>query len=552
MAYRQRHDSYTRDSKKTRVGTSRATRDSKRFEGSYPPSGSYRERRRPSSPATSTKSARHKPPKAPTQPPTGGLFSAKIVAAIFFIFVFIYIGHAIYAFWTPTVDTMILRMSTLDVHQSVNGVIIRDEHVHVSDNDGNVEFHVPDNEWVASGTFIASVGDIYMADAAALRLSNVENQAIDIQNRRQPISIVDTEVQRLNNSLVNTANARVHNFASLNMSEIYSLHDQLSQGINARNQINIVDGVTAVDSLAREQDRHMSVLTYSSRNMYASTSGFMSRHLDGMESFLNRANINNLTREEVQTILNYDYYVPRNDMQTGDPVFRIVGNVWYIMSEMPNSMITGFEPGTNRNIYLYNEVSGDYEVHNLRIQSIDYGTRYSLVVFRSTRHVMEFINQRSVSIRTTSGVQRGLKLPCTAIITRQYIRIPLTHIHNMPNAHVIVSAESGDIVVPVDIENVTEHYAYVTQVSGLGIGSLLVPYDQDAAHILLLQENIRELHGIFINNLGVADFRLINLGDDGIAVGYVLLDPALNPNLREFTNIVSDASLVTEGQLINR
>jgi len=443
-------------------------------------------------------------------------------------------------------------MSTLDVHQSVMGVIVRDEHVHIADRDGHIEFHVQDNEWVAVGAFVASVGDMYMADAAAVRLVNVEDQAMDLQDRRQPISVVDSEVQRINNSIANTANARIHSFATLNLSEIYSLHDQLGQAVNTRNQINIDDGVAAMGLLAREQYRHTAVLELNSRNMYASTSGIMSRVIDGNEAILTRAGINDLTREDVRDFTDYSTFVNRQDIYAGDAAFRIVGNTWYIVAELPNEMISGFEAGSHRTIYLYNERIGDYEAHRLRIQSIDYGTRYGLVVFRSTRHVTDFINQRNVSIRTTSGVQRGLKVPCTAISTRQYVRLPLSHIHGTDETYVIISGESGNITIPVEIENITEHYAYVTTVTGLGIGNLLVPHDSNDVHILLTDENIRELHGVYVDNLGIAEFRLVNLGVEGIAVGYILLDSVLNPNLREFINIIVDASTVTEGQLIRQ
>lgn len=532
MAHRYRHDSHSGARGEPRART--PYREPRRSHGSTPR-------------AISTKS-NAKPP----QPPSGGLFSAKLVAAIFFVFVFVYVGHAIWAFWTPTIDTMILRMSTIDVHYSATGIIIRDEHVHFADRDGYIDFHVPDNEWVAVGTVIASVGDSYMVDAATVRLASVENQAMDIQNRRLPMSIMDSEVQRLNNSLTNIVNARIHSFTTLNLSEINALHDQLNQQIDNRNQININDGVAAAGMLAREQDRHMAVLTYNSRNMYASTTGIMSRIIDGRETILTRASVNELTREDILANAYYDPLAITQDVQEGDGAFKIVGNVWYIVAEMPNAMLTGFEEDSIHTVYLYNETRGEYEAHSLRVQSIDYSSRYSLVVFRSTRHVINFISQRNVSIRTTSGVQRGLKLPDTAIVSKQYYRIPMTHIHDIGELEpfVLVSTEGGNNTVPVEIANTTEYYAYIAPASGLGAGSLLVPSDPHSVHMLLTQDHMQELHGVFVDSLGLAEFRLINLAEGSIAVGYILLDPALNPGIREFANIVIDASSVTEGQLI--
>ena len=483
----------------------------------------------------------------PPQPPTGGLFSAKLVIAIFFIFVFVYIGHSIWAFWTPSVDTMPIRTSTIDAPHSITGIIIRDEKVFFAESDGYIEFWVPDNERVRVGATVASIQNPEMVMAATQRLSMVEAQAIDTQSRRH---LTDTTVQSLNNNLNNMVNARIHNFASLNLSEIYSLRDSLNQVINTRNQININDGVAARDTLAREQELHTSVLEYNSRNMYAAASGIMSRIIDGQESNLTRASIGQLTQDDVRIVVDYDSLVPRQQVQAGDAAFKIVGNVWYVAADMPNNIISDFVEGTTRTIYLLNAISGEYEPHSLSIVSIDYGTRYSLVVFRSTRHVIEFLQQRNVSIRTTSGVQRGLKLPDTAIATRRYLRVPNGFIHGELERYVVAFGENGNTTIPVTVENTTDYNAYILPVPGLGVGSLLVPRNPEESHILLSQDHIHELHGIFLVRLGAASFRLVNLSESSVAAGYVLLNPAFNPDINEFANVVIDASTVVDGQLI--
>lgn len=481
------------------------------------------------------------------QPPSGGLFSAKIVIAIFFLFVFVYIGHSIWDFWTPTVDTMIVRISTIDSPRSVTGIIIRDEQVFYAERDGQIEFWVSDNERVAVGAPVASVQNPHMVEAAVERLNLVEAQAIETQGRRH---LTDTTVQSLNNNLNNIATARVHSFSTMNLSEIYSLRDNLNQVINTRNQINVNDGVSSRDNLAREQAQHRSVLEYNSHNMYARASGIMSRVIDGQENLLTRASIGYLTPEDVRQVVGHDSLVQSQDVLAGDSAFKIVGNVWYIAADMPNDMIEGFVEGTTRRVYLLNAATGLYEPHNLSISRIDYGTRYSLVVFRSTRHVIDFLGQRNVSIRTTTGVQRGLMIPYSAITTRRYFQIPIGYIHGTTANYVVVSAESGDIEIPVTVERTTDYNAYVSPVIGLTTGSLLLPLAPYEPLILLSSEHVTELSGVYLVRLGEAVFRAIDMGGSGAEMGYVLLDPALNPGIVEFANIVTDASTVQEGQLL--
>ena len=533
MAYR--HDDYPRKREKYNLDD-------------YP-------RRRRSRPARSHKTVRassgeitRRVQARSSQPSAGGLFSAKIVIAFFFLFVFVYIGRSIWVFWTPTVDTMTLRMSTIDVPMSATGVIIRDEQVFLADSDGHIEFRIPDNERVRVGAVVASVQDSYMVNAATVRLTSVESQIMDIQDRR--ISSVDTEIQRLNNNLGNIANTRIHNFATLNLSEIYSTRDSLNQVINTRNQININDGVTARENLAREQERHSNAYQYNSRNMYAHVSGIMSRVIDGYESQLTMDLLNTITRDDARMIVDFDSVTSTRDIQEGDAAFKIVGNIWYIAADMPNEMVQGFVESTTRTVYLFNANTNVYEPHSLQVQSIEYGTRYSLVVFRSSRHVIEFLNQRNVSIRTASNASRGLKIPHTAIATERYYMIPSHYIHGIVDRYVVISNEGGDISIPITISEADDGIAFVLPATGLGIGSLLVPRDPSEPHILLSTEHIHEIHGIYLVRFGAAEFREVNIGSNYIDVGYILLDPVLNPGINEFANIVTDASMVVDGQLL--
>jgi len=441
-------------------------------------------------------------------------------------------------------------MSTINEPYSAKGIIIRDEQVYYADKDGVVEFLVQDNEWVRVDAHVASIIEPYMAQTAARHLSAVQNQAINVQSRRYATAISDAEVTRLNTNINNTVNGRIHNFKTINLSEIYSLRDDVNRIMIARNQININDGISARDSLIREYDRHSMALDEYSRNMYANASGIMSRIIDGKESVLTVSSINNLTRYDVQEIVDYTTLLPRQEVQAGESVFRVVGNTWYIAAYVPNDMLFGFIEGTTRTVYLHNAISGSYESHNLWVQSIEHGARYSLVVFRSTRHVTDFINQRNVSFRTTSGIQRGLKLPYTAITTTRHYRIPHEFIHGTVEPYVLLSTYSADMPVPVVIDNYDETYAFIPITPDISLGNVLIPNNTEYQLMLLSEDHLVEQHGVYRVVMGIATFTSIDLGESNIEAGYVLLDPAINPNIREFSNIVTVASTVNHGDIV--
>ena len=500
-------------------------------------------------PRQQQRQAKPKPiPKLP-QPPSGGLFTAKLVIAVFFIFVFVYIGHSIRVFMTPGVNTMIVRMSTIEEPRSVQGVIFRDEVVFFADMAGHVDFLVQENDRVSRDTRVASIRSD-RASAAERYIANVEDQARDLQTLRPATYETDAGVQRLNDNMVNMVNGRIHSFATLSLSEIYALRDDLYRVINARNQINIASGL-AWDPLAREHERHTSALGVYSRNVYASASGIMSRLIDGHEAAFN---LGEITRDDILALADCEPITPVQEVQEGDAVFKLVGNVWYIAAYMPNDMIQNFTEGARHTVYLNNAITGRYEPHSLRIERIDYGVRYSLVVFRNTRHVIEFLNQRSITIRTTSGIRRGLAIPDTAIVSRRHYRIPIDFIHGDTEKYVLITTEAGNTIIPVNVYEETEYHMYVHATPGLIIGSILVPRDSDdGSHIHLThltEAHVRVQYGVYADIFGTVEFRPIILGENGIEAGYNLLDPSLNHGISEFQNIVTDASTVTAGDLI--
>jgi len=497
--------------------------------------------------------AQTKTRRRPPQPPSGGLFSAKLVIAVFFVFVFVYIGHSIWVFMTPDVNTMIVRMDTIETPRSIPGVIIRDEQLHLASSAGYVQFQVQENERVSARTPVASIlNDPTSVQTAMGYLSGVESLAASTQARRPASGTTDSGVQRLNNDLTNIVNGRINSFTTLNLNEIYTLRYTLSTRISARNQINAGSAIAAREPLAREYERHMAVLEASVRNMYAGGSGIMSRHIDGHETHLTLEMINELTRDDIRGIADYGILAPASEVLEGDPLFKIVGNVWYIASYMPNDMVQTFTEGAVRTVYLYNASTGSYEPHSLRIERIEYGTRYSIVVFRNTRHVIEFMDQRNISIRTTSGIRRGLKIPDTAIVTNYHYRIPEGSIHGETEKYVLLStAEADDIKIPVTVDDYTDYYSYISVDYGLTVGDMLVPRDPVyGRHVLLTDAHLRVRHGVYIVDFGRVVFRTIDLGDDVVGDGYVFLDPSLNQGISEFNNIITDASTVVVGQII--
>ena len=190
----------------------------------------------------------------------------------------------------------------------------------------------------------------------------------------------------------------------------------------------------------------------------------------------------------------------------------------------------------------------------MTIESIDRRHTEAIVVFRSTRNVIDFLNQRNVNIRITDNIQEGYMVPASAIATRRFIRIPHTHIHGTEDFFIMHRRDDGIQPIPVIIHDSDENYAYIlVENLTLSMGDSISPVNSTDIfpYHILSESDIRMVYGVYRANLNTADFREVNIDGELLeAGGQILLDPARNPGIRQFDTIVTDAAMVRQGQIV--
>ncbi|MCL2217664.1 MAG: hypothetical protein FWB91_11690 [Defluviitaleaceae bacterium] len=478
-------------------------------------------------------------------------FSASVVAALFFGFVLVYMAFRAYGFFQPSVVTEVVRMGNMDMQASIPAMIIRHEQPFYSDRAGHVVPLVGDFERVREGDIVFSIRDIDAVDRNIQNLALVEEQIIGLHEMRD-----DPAIAQINSNLLTVMDRNIHVFSQPGLHEVYALLDRLNQATNNRNQIKIGQTSGARADLAHEHallTQHRDATVY---NIYSGRSGIMSPFLDDFVGEFRPDNMRELSREQINMTVDHTTIVPVREVEEGDRVFKIVGNTWYVVSFMPAEMVSGFEVGQERTLYLENMNSGRFEAVPMRIAYIghDHHHRYRRIVFRSNRYVIRFLNQRNVNIRTTYNVQSGLKIPVSAIAQRRFLRIPLTHLNQGGDYYVMHFGDEGLRRVIVNVYNMSATHAYIPfdYASTLRMGDILVPVDiSEGDHEILTEGHISTIRGVFRTNLDFADFRQIHFDGDMENYSHILLDPTLNPNIRQFDTIVSDAAVVRQGQVIS-
>jgi len=294
-------------------------------------------------------------------------------------------------------------------------------------------------------------------------------------------------------------------------------------------------------------------------NIYAERGGIMSPFIDGFENLenFNPLDMPNLSREQIVMTLDRDVSMPGREVQEGDEIFKIVGNTWFVATWMPAEMTIGFATNTYRTIFLENIATGQFEPITMRIHRFDtYLPNYHFVIFRSTGNVIDFMEQRNVNIRLADSVQNGFIVPSTAIARRRLFRIPLTHVHDSEddeNYYLIRLRDDGGIQpIRVEIHERRGTHAYILEdMVSLFTNDMLLPFDQNVhTNHTVSDMDIVSKYGVYTTTLNYADFREVDLDGESLLNPQILLNPARNPNIRQFENIVADASMVRQGQVV--
>ncbi|MDR0273292.1 MAG: hypothetical protein LBI27_08260 [Clostridiales bacterium] len=521
--------------------------------------------RRPSGSARSSATRRHDartpaprrrnaPPvrKYKRLPPRQGMpFIATLVITLLFGYIIVYMGRGAHSFFSPSVDLMVVRLDNMEMQQSVPGIIIRHEEVFHAGKDGRIVFDVNEFDRVREGVLVASIRDIEAVDQNERDMAALEQEILNVHAMRHATQ-TDPQVARVNANLKNRMDRNMHIQMQKNLSEIYALLDTVTRITENRNRMITTESLQVRGDLNREYDFLSAQREENSNDIYATRSGIMSPLIDGFEDNFTPHNMRELSREQVRMNVDIEAIIPGREVADGDAVFKIVGNTWYVATWMPVDMAHDFAVGTERILYLENTSTGRYERLPMRIEHIEPSHRETFVIFQSTRNVIEFMNQRNVNIRITDNVQEGFIIPTTAIATRRFYRIPMTHIHGSEEFFIMHRRDDGIQPIPVTLQQTTETHAYILEETfSLAEGDSISPVDPTEVFHIISDMDIKIVYGVYRTTMNSAQFREIDIEGESLeAGGQILLDPARNPSIRQFDSIVTDAAMVREGQVV--
>jgi len=445
-----------------------------------------------------------------------------IIFAVIFVYVAIYV---LMYFQTTHIVRYEVTEGSLATDTIYRGIVLRDETVVYAQTAGYVNYYAREGARVAKNDLV------YVVDETGRLSENLESMNMGTN------SLSDKELAEFRSEIVDF----MHEFDARHYENTYDFKYSLKNTVLKLANLNMLQGISDISGSAG-----VSVINYS----YAPATGIVAYWTDGYE---------NLTAQDIKKEFWEDkeykknYILSNSLMAAGDAVYKLSTNEnWSIV--IPIEAARGAElqdEGYIKVRFLKNQ----YESWGAtKLLSNEDGETYLQLSF--TNSMLTFISDRFLDIELIVEDERGLKIPVSSIVQKEFYLIPEDYIalggnNGGDSIKRQCYLEDGTIsseTVEIDVYYFdSETKEYYLDSSMLNAGDIL--YQQDGQETYTVSRRAT-LIGVYNMNKGYADFKQISIlyqNDE-----YAIVKPNTKYGLNVYDYIVLDAASVRDDQFINQ
>ena len=444
-----------------------------------------------------------------------------IFAVIFFYVVFCVIMY----FQSTHIVRYEVKEGSIATNNIFRGLILRDEIVVTTDNAGYINYFTYEGERVAKGDLV------YTIDETGRLSEQIESSYID-EN-----TLTDKELREFKSEIVNF----MHDFEGEHYSGTYEFKNTLQNTLLKLANVKLLESMQSMNANLGIAN----VINYNS----APRTGIVIFWTDGYEGITPEQVSESLFDEkkyEKKQILNNDL------LSVGDAVYKLSTNEkWSIM--IPVEPAKGVELEEEEYIkvrFLKNNYESWAEtklLHN--------GDGKSYIQLTFTNSMITFVNDRFLDIELIIHDEKGLKIPVSSIVEKEFFLIGKDYIlegTSRGKYSVLRQCylETGDISTEqlnIDVYSYDEASGeYYLDASILNPGDVLLKPDSQETYTVSKRAT---LIGVYNMNKGYADFKQINILYQNEEYAIVKANTRYGLNVYDY--IVLDAKSVRDDQFIN-
>ncbi|MCD8082651.1 MAG: hypothetical protein LUE86_03745 [Clostridiales bacterium] len=445
------------------------------------------------------------------------------IGMIIFAIIFIYIAFSIYSYVKrDKIQFYEVAEGNIVNDRQYTGLILRDEQVQSTDRAGYINYYVREGKRAAVGTSIYSIDETGSLSAYLQ------------ENPEANVTLTDANLSDIKRQLASF----VMSYDDDDFSEIYNLQYSLEAAVLEYVNFNMLGSLETM----------LSESGASFQQVKAPVSGVVSYSIDGYEGMdASSVKASSFDRSGyTRAITKSGQLIEKNA-----PVYKLVtSDDWSIVFPLSEEEVAEYADRTSLHVtFESNDLESDA---SFSILSGADQAWYGKLDFH--KYMVPFITDRFVSFEIETEKITGLKIPVTAVTTKNFYLVPVDYLANGgdssdPGFYKEIYTENGTQMefVPTTIYYSTDEYYYIDMGDNAPFadGDYIVKADsQDRFQI----GRTAMLEGVYNINKGYAVFKQIEILKSNDE--YYTVRKGTSYGLSVYDHIVLEADTVYEGQLI--
>lgn len=448
------------------------------------------------------------------------------VGMIIFAMIFVYLSFSVYTYIRrDKVQFYEVVEGSIVNDKSHTGIILREETVRQAESTGNINYYIREGKRAAAGARIYSLDE---TGQLGKFLEETQENATPLSNEN-----LSELKKQLSTFCLSYSDAR---FGS-----VYDEKNSLQATVVEYMNFNALDGM---DELLKERG-----INY--QQVFADQPGIVSYVIDSLEG----KTPSEISGDDFERT-HYERSIRKSGdlIESGKPVYKLITSEnWSVVFPLSDE---DKETYAERKTLQIKPINSDLTLRGAYSQ-ITGSDGEPLGKLDFDKFMIQFVSDRFMDFEIVSDEATGLKIPVSAVTSKEFFTIPVGYLTRGGDATMTESgfmkevySESGEpsiVFTPASIYNSTEEYYYVdkSESGPFKSGDYIVKPDSSERYQL---GPVATLEGAYNINKGYAVFKLVKeLTNNG---EYYIIEKGTSYGLSVYDHIVLDATTVTEGQII--
>ena len=446
------------------------------------------------------------------------------IGVVIFLIIILYVLFNIFSYFTKShIAEYQVQQGTIASNNIYQGIIIRDETVVYAEHDGYINYYVKNASKVSVNDVVYSI-DTDGSISEAIAASGNNSDAISKDRLSSISSELDTFVKDYD------ANQFSECYTFLN-----NLNTEIAQSINNTVLAELSDKVNQAEA------------NQTFYQVKSNVDGIIVYEIDGFE--------NHTIEDIISSEINYNNYkathlFENNEVKKSDPVYkRINSEDWNIILPITEELAKELNESSSVKIRFCKDNFTTTASCSIMKQDNKYFLNISL-----KKAMIRYANERFIDVELVMSEKTGLKIPQSAITTKEFFTIPKEYFtlggdSSEPGLMIKQTVKGEDTVKLVNptLYYETDEFYYVDN-EEVSEGDLVLMADSQSTYQIGTDK--ASLAGVYNINKGYAVFKQINVIYENKE--YAIVETKTAYGISLYDHIALDASEIKENQLTSK